>query len=214
MNDGLILLISFLGLISLAIIIAVFNVLIPKWIDARKERDKIKDQEARDRQMKEELELIRKEEELKAQQSGELSENEKKAQAARKREEAKLKKAQEAADSLVKDLRENSPAEPGERFYYQGRMATTIWYKPSTGFPPSDGFIEIYESDQGNYKICDPEWFVDGKPWREAYGDLVFDRLSQIPAVYTIILKSLSLDISDVEVEDDYTICGDFGTDY
>ena len=46
MNDGLILLISFLGLISLAIIIAVFNVLIPKWIDARKERDKIKDQEA------------------------------------------------------------------------------------------------------------------------------------------------------------------------
>ena len=59
MSGGLILLISFSGLILLVIIIAVFNVLIPKWIDAKKEKDKIKDQEARDRQMKEELELIK-----------------------------------------------------------------------------------------------------------------------------------------------------------
>ena len=214
MNDGLILLISFLGLILLAIIIAVFNVLIPKWVDAKKERDKIRDQEARDRQMKEELELIRKEEELKAQQPRELSESEKKAQAARKREEAKLKKAQEAADNLVRELRENSPAEPGEEFYYQGRISTTTWYKPSTGFPPSDGFIEIYESDEGNYKICDPDWFVKGKRWKDVYGDLVFDRISQIQLVYPIILKSLSLDISDVEVDGEYMMDDDLGTSY
>lgn len=214
MNDGILFLICFLGLIAIAIMFIVFNKLIPKWIDAKKERDRIRNQEIRDQQMEKDLELRRKEEELKAQHPEKLSENERKCLEAEQRQAAKLKKAQEKADNLIKMLRENSPAEPGEKFYYQGRMSTIIWYKPSTGFPPSDGFIEIYESDEGHYKICDPDWFVEGKNWQDTYGDLVFDRINQIQAVYTIILKSLSTDISSIEIEDGYMVDDDLGMDY
>ena len=127
---------------------------------------------------------------------------------------AALKERRSIADSLISYARNSFPEHVKDSYYYQGSLPVGIIYKPSVGIPPEEKSLQVYENDEGLYKIFDSDWFNSKGNWDKTYGDLIYQSIEQVRATYSAIIKSQGLEIKQVCVGSEIMIDDDYGMNY
>lgn len=125
-----------------------------------------------------------------------------------------LKERRSIADSLIKYARNSFPERVKDSYYYQGSLPVGIIYKPSVGIPPEERSLQVYENDDGLYKIFDSDWFNSKGNWDKTYGDLIYQSIEQIRTTYSAIIKSQGLEIKQVCVGSEIMMDDDYGMSY